>query len=59
LNDPLLEDTALTGLREQIENLLRGGAVIDKQAAANNLVFPALPLGISDHLPDRYLLALS
>ena len=59
LNDPLLAGTALTGLREQIVNLLRGGAAIDKQAADNNLVFPALPLGISDHLPDRYLFALS
>ena len=59
LNEPLLLQTALTTLGEQIGNLLRGGVIIDEQAQQNNLVFPALPLGISDHLPDRYLLALT
>jgi triacylglycerol lipase len=59
LNNPLLPDTALAGLREQIDNLWRGGAAIDRQAPDHHLAFQALPLGISDHLPDRYLLALS
>jgi hypothetical protein len=59
LNDPLPPDAALTALREQIGNLLGGSALIDPQAAANNLVFPALPPVVSDHLPDRYLLALT
>jgi triacylglycerol lipase len=58
-NAPLPADAALTTLREEIGNLLRGGIVIDAYAKANDLVFPALPLMVSDHLPDRYLLALS
>ena len=58
-NDPLASDAMLRLFRESIANLMSGDFLEDQAAANNNLIFPRLPLGVSDHLPDRYLHALT
>jgi pimeloyl-ACP methyl ester carboxylesterase len=58
-DEPDLVTSALSDVRTSLASLLTGQGIIDRLAEANRLVFPALPPGIGDHLPDRYILALT
>jgi triacylglycerol lipase len=56
---PELVEAAIADVRVSLGSLFAGQAIVDPSARANGLIFPALPPGIGDHLPDRYLLALT
>ncbi len=58
-NDPTPASSLLSLLSASVANLTAGGVIEDEQAKRDGLSFTKLPIGVGDHLPDRYLLALS
>jgi triacylglycerol lipase len=57
-NDPAPGSALLENFQTSFSNFLSGGLANDIEAANNGLRYTTLPIGIGDHLPDRYLLAL-
>ena len=58
-NEPSSGAALANGVAEQWKNFRQGGSFHDAEAKRRGLVYPDLPPGVSDHLPDRYLLALA
>jgi triacylglycerol lipase len=57
-NDPEPASALLENFQTSLRNFISGGFISDVEAANNGLRYTTLPIGIGDHLPDRYLLAL-